>query len=386
LSQPDLILVGGGLANTLIALRLADTQPSLNVLLLEQDAAIGGTHTWSFHGSDLSPAQHEWLAPVVEHHWDQYEVRFPARKRTLPGTYHSIDSTSFAAHAEKRLGTSIRTGVTVTDIQPTRVSLADGSEIAGGAVIDGRGPAPSPHLDVRFQKFVGQVVQLEHAHGLRGPIVMDATVPQDDGYRFIYTLPFSPDTVLIEDTRYSDGPDISVAEYGQEIEAYADAQGWRIARQLRTEEGVLPITLGGNIEAYWNSAPAPVARAGLQAVLFHPATGYSLPNALRLADELAELGNWSADAVYACTRQRSIALWRQTGFYRVLNRMLFLAAEPQQRMTVLQRFYGLNEGLIARFYAGQSTLPDKLRVLMGKPPVPLGAAMRSVFGYRPPQA
>ena len=34
----------------------------------------------------------------------------------------------------------------------------------------------------------------------------DATVEQLDGFRFLYTLPFGPDQLLVEDTRYSDGP------------------------------------------------------------------------------------------------------------------------------------------------------------------------------------
>ena len=53
MSDADLIFVGGGLANTLIALKLADTQPNLKILLIEKSPDIGGNHTWSFHGTDL---------------------------------------------------------------------------------------------------------------------------------------------------------------------------------------------------------------------------------------------------------------------------------------------------------------------------------------------
>ena len=77
MNQADLILTGGGLANTLIALRLADAQPQLNVMLLERDNHIGGSHTWSFHGSDLTRVQFDWIKPLIEYSWDRYEVRFP---------------------------------------------------------------------------------------------------------------------------------------------------------------------------------------------------------------------------------------------------------------------------------------------------------------------
>jgi len=378
--QTDLILVGGGLANTLIALRLADTQPQLNVLLLEQGPQLGGNHTWSFHGSDLEAAQRNWIKPLLQYNWENYSVRFPGLERTLPGSYHSITSEHLHATAAERLGKRIRTSTTVTNLQPDHVVLADGTRLEAQAVIDGRGPAPSPHLDVRFQKFVGRIVTLNEPHQLQSPIIMDATQDQEDGYRFFYTLPFDAHTLLIEDTRYSDTPGISASEYGDAIDRYAASQGWAINRVLREEDGVLPITLGGDISAFWDATP-PVARSGLQAALFQPATGYSLPNALRLADELTQLNDWSAHSVYTLTRQASERLWNSTGFYRALNRMLFLAAEPQQRRQVLERFYGLNNQLIARFYAGNNTLADKLRILAGKPPVQINRAFNAVFRY-----
>ena len=51
-----------------------------------------------------------------------------------------------------------------------------------------------------------------------------------------------------------------------------------------------------------------------------------------------------------------------------------MAAAPQNRYRVLERFYRMPEGLIERFYAGRSTLADKARLLAGKPPVPVTKA------------
>ena len=66
---------------------------------------------------------------------------------------------------------------------------------------------------------------------------------------------------------------------------------------------------------------------------------------------------------------------REESFLRLLNRMLFRAAKPEERYLVLQRFYGLNQGLIERFYAGHLKWYDKLRILIGKPPVPVTKAL-----------
>lgn len=58
--------------------------------------------------------------------------------------------------------------------------------------------------------------------------------------------------------------------------------------------------------------------------------------------------------------------------------MLFDAAAPDQRYKVLQRFYTMSQPLIERFYAGVSPVRDQARILMGKPPVPVGRAMGCV--------
>ena len=67
---------------------------------------------------------------------------------------------------------------------------------------------------------------MDAPHGVICPRIMDATVPQLDGYRFVYLLPFSPTRLLIEDTRYSDGASLSDDELAAEALDYAAARGW----------------------------------------------------------------------------------------------------------------------------------------------------------------
>jgi lycopene beta-cyclase len=204
---------------------------------------------------------------------------------------------------------------------------------------------------------------------------MDATVPQRDGFRFVYTLPFAPDRVLVEDTYYSDGQGLDRPALRAGALDYAGARGWAVAGVEREEAGVLPIALGGDIERYWADSGG-VARAGLRAALFHPTTGYSLPDAVRLADRVAALGDLRAANLHRETRAHSLQRWRDAGFYRLLDRLLFKAAEPDRRYSLIERFYRFSPDLVSRFYAGRSTLYDKARVLTGKPPVPILRALR----------
>jgi lycopene beta-cyclase len=122
----------------------------------------------------------------------------------------------------------------------------------------------------------------------------------------------------------------------------------------------------------------------LRAALFHPSTGYSLPDAAALADTICGLTMIDAPSIARLVRERSVRLWHDRAFFRLLNRMLFRAARPSERYRVLERFYGLPEALIARFYAARLTGLDKVRILSGKPPVPITAALRCIGenGYR----
>ncbi len=378
----DIILVGGGLANGLIALRLRQQCPALRVLLLEADSQPGGNHTWSFHEGDITPDQHRWMAPLVAHRWQGYDVRFPRLNRTLAGEYLSITSARFAAVLTETLGESLQTDAVVTDITPETVTLADGTRLRASAVIDGRGYTPDKHLNTGSQSFLGQQWRLRQPHGLTRPILMDATVNQQGGYRFVYTLPISANELLIEDTHYIDAARLHLSATRQNIADYARQQGWYLESLVREEQGHLPIMLAGDFPAYWQARDKQPC-SGLRAGLFHATTGYSLPHAVALADAIAGSTEFSAAAVFSVIHRYALHQWHAQRFFRTLNRMLFLAGDADKRWQVMQRFYSLNEGLIARFYAGQLNLADKARILAGKPPVPVGEAMLAILKLTP---
>jgi len=380
----DLILAGGGLANGLIAWRLRQRRPELRILLLEQGAHLGGNHTWSFHDSDLDTAQLDWIAPLVSRRWPRYEVVFPQLRRTLDGGYASIASQDFARVIEAALGASLRLDARIAAVGPTRVELESGEVLEAHAVIDGRGMRPSRRLALGWQTFLGQELRLAAPHGLDAPIIMDASVEQQGGYRFVYVLPFDTHHLLIEDTHYVDSDAWEPERLRANIAAYAQARGWRIAQVLREEEGRLPIVLAGDFDAYWDDLKGQPS-VGLRAGLFHSTTGYSLPHAVRLAERIAAMPDLGAPALFAAIRDEAGREWRRQRFFRLLNRMLFLAGSPDRRWRVMQRFYRLPASLIKHFYAGRLSFRDKARLLSGKPPVPVGQAFVAACKIHPHQ-
>lgn len=374
-----LVLVGAGLANALIAQRLSQRFPDQPILMLEAASAPFGEHTWSFHEPDITRSDWSWVGPLVAHRWAGQQVRFRDHARRLSTGYGSLTSQSVAEALSRLPNLTIRTGAPVKGLRPDGVTLASGETIAASCVIDASGHRASPHMLLGFQKFVGLEIETTAPHGIDVPMIMDASVDQKDGYRFVYLLPFSPTRILIEDTRYADGEALDMQALAADISAYADAQGWTIRTVVREEHGVLPIALAFDAQRFWADAPTDIPQAGMRAGLFHPTTGYSLPEAVRVANLVAE--SWPVGSAELASRIRDHALRRarEQGFYRLLNRMLFRAAVPDRRHLVLQRFYRLPQDLVERFYSGRTHWRDIARILIGKPPVPVSRALPCLF-------
>lgn len=376
-ARHDFIILGGGLAGGLAVLALTKARPDLDIALVEP-GVIGGNHLWSFFDSDIAPEDLALVEPLIAHRWSGYDVRFPAHRRTLAHDYCTIES--------ERLDQAVRAALPADRIiraragraTPSSVILDNGETLSAGSVLDTRGLSTVPEgLACGWQKFCGQTLTVPAGHGLERPIVMDATVDQSDGYRFVYCLPFTPTEVFVEDTYYSDTPDLDTAELARRIAAYAKAQGWHVTAIARQESGVLPVVMGGDFDAFWPKRDR-LARGGVRAGLFHPLTSYSLPDAVRFAAWLARRGAFDA-RLGPATRAQGERHWLAGRFDRLLSRMLFRAADPAQRYRILERFYRLPEPLIGRFYAGQSTFRDRARILSGKPPVAIGRAVAAMM-------
>jgi lycopene beta-cyclase len=381
MSRPRIVIAGGGLSGGLAALALKARRPDVDLVLVEEGETFGGNHLWSFFDGDVAPADAPLLDGLVKASWRDHEVRFPGRQRTLGFGYNCIRSEDLDRLLRERLAPGeFRLGRRVAALGPAFAILDGGERIEADGVLDARGTRALPGLDLAWQKFVGRTYRFERPHGATRPVIMDAMVPQDEGYRFVYTLPFSPTELLVEDTYYSSSPVLDAGMLRCRLRSYVAAAGLPPAQAVAEETGVLPVLLGGEVEALWRKGEPEVAKLGLRGGFFHPTTGYSLPDAVRNAVLLAEQTDFSGAALHDLFRAGAASLWKERHFYQLLNRMLFRAAGPRQRYKVLEHFYRLPEAVIARFYAGQLTSLDKLRILTGRPPVPVGRAIAAMRG------
>jgi len=371
----DLILVGGGLANGLLAWRLLQTRPEVAFVVIEAGPTLGGNHTWSFHGTDVTRSQLEWLWVLASKSWPSHDVIFKTGERRIGGGYHSIRSEEFHWKLAQQLKDRLRLKTKVTAQTATSVTLSTGETLEAKAVIDGRGFSSAPAWPCGYQKFLGLDVELSSPHGLEVPLLMDGRVEQHGAFRFVYLLPWDANRLLIEDTYYADDATLDLPTLRARLTAYLSERGLSVKAVLREESAALPIPLSGE---------APVLERptiGVAAGLFHATTGYSLPFAVSLADTIAALLSFEASALTALLNEIAAAHWASQRFFRLLNRMLFRGAEPDQRVRIFESFYRHDEELIARFYAGRLTRFDIVKVLArGAPTVPGPRAFRAAMG------
>src|SRR5690606_5091322 len=133
------------------------------------------------------------------------------------------------------------------------------------------------------------------------------------------------------DTFFSDHASLERERLEASVLAHARASGLRVRRVIRREHGVLPLPLRAEL-----APPGWPLRAGYLGGWFHPTTGYSFPVAARLAALIADSEPAELDERLA----RAWALHaRQLRFACFLNRLLFAACAPDQRVNVLERFY-----------------------------------------------
>jgi lycopene beta-cyclase len=358
----DYILVGGGLQSGLLVLALADRRPAARVCVLEAADRLGGNHTWSFHAADVPPGAEALTDPLVVASWPGYEARFADFIRVMPSRYAAVTAGRFDAVVREAIaerGWDLRLRTRADVVTARRVTLDTGEVLGGRCVIDARGPRESHGCG--FQKFFGLEVETTAPWPDRLPVVMDATVPQDDGFHFVYTLPLSPTRVLVEDTYFSDTPGLDYQVARRRVERHLGDRvgGWKVVRE---ESGVLPMP--------WQPAPPPPPggplTGGYAGGWFHPATGYSFPVALRFAVAVAAAHPEGARRAAAALADRLSPRWR---FARFLNRLLFRLVPPDARWQVFARLYRtLPPSVLARFYALEFTAADAARVVVGRPP------------------
>ncbi|MBT9485382.1 lycopene cyclase family protein [Sediminibacterium sp.] len=258
--QYDYIIAGAGCAGMSLLMRMV-VDPffaSKKILVVDADAKQQNDRTWCFW--ETAP---DLFEPIVHHQWkklDFYSNHFSSELSIEPYTYKMIRGIDFYNYVKASVSKSPNIewrNATVNKLVNTTFEFVGSNEIAGIELVDGEiiyadyvfssilfEPIKAAATEYHFlQHFKGwEIKTATDCFDSSKAVFMDFRVSQEHGTTFMYVLPTSANTALIEYTLFT--------EELLEDELYNVALRQYISEQLQLkdyeilheEKGVIPMT------------------------------------------------------------------------------------------------------------------------------------------------
>ncbi len=351
----DVLVVGGGPAGR--ALAAACVARGLDTLLVDRAPTAPWRATYGLWHDELPPGLPQDVVAATA------AGRAIARTaHDLERAYAVLDVRALRAHLDAGL-TRVVTG-RVLGLDRGAVVLRDGTRLLAGTVVDaGGGQAPlrrqRPPGILAEQTAYGVVVDAATAAPLVEPgsaLFMDWRPDHGElGWpTFLYAVPRGRGRVLLEETSLARRPGLPIPVLRRRLAA-------RLARH-----GV-QVPAGAPVERVRFAVDVPRHRTpgalgfGAAAPLVHPATGFSLADALRLAPEVAAAiargGRPAAQRVLWPASARAVHSLRRVGLEALLR------MPPPEVPDFFETFFTLPRRHRWAYLGGREDLPGTAAVL-----------------------
>ena len=380
-------VLGLGPAGRSVAHRLAAA--GVDVVALDPNPLRRWTPTYAAWEDEL-PA---WLPAHVVASRVEHPRAWARGEHRVERTYVVLDTPGLQDALDLR-GAEVR-DATVVEAGAHRVTTSDGEHLEADLVLDARGSRPS--TDRAAQTAYGLVLPDEHAAAAGGPWFMDwrddwrdprdtrpAGLPS-----FLYAIPLGGGRTLLEETCLVGRPALGLGELQRRLERRLAARGVGLDGTERVERVRFSVEPEPDAARPGREAPddRPVP-LGARAGLMHPATGYSVALALRLAEDVAQAvaGGRDAWSVLWPTRARQVQRLREMGLTTLLRLppagverffAAFFALPPERQRSYLSDRTD-PAGTLAAMARMARTLPPPLTAVAVSSalPLPSGRALR----------
>ncbi|WP_345378805.1 lycopene cyclase family protein [Pseudonocardia yuanmonensis] len=292
--------------------------------------------------------------------------------------YTVLDTAALRAHLDAGLAGVTLHRAKVVGSEPGFARLAEG-RIPARLVVDATGHRSARgRRPAAEQTAYGVVVDETSAAALVAPgeaLFMDWR--QDHGRAggawptFLYAVPLGGGRVLVEETSLARRPGLPLPELRERLHARLAHHGVRPPADAGEERVRFPV------ESPIGAALAPGPAFGAAGALVHPATGFSVATALRLAPQLAEAlvgpsPRRAARSVVWPAQARMVHVLRHRGLEALLR------MPPQQVPAFFEVFLGLPTHHRWAYLTGRADLPGTaaaMRALWARADWPLRARL-----------
>ena len=278
----DYIIAGGGAAGLNLALELIQSdQSGRTVLIVDRDAKTQNDRTWCFW-TDRPTG----LEPILFRSWSQIRFVAPSFDHVFSLNdyrYHMVRGADFYEYAKQRIKAHPNfhwihgTINSITNTAQGAAVVVDGEIYSADFVFDSIiKPSDISAQPQKFhylkQHFLGWVIETPNpVFDPQTPTLFDFRTPQNDAMRFMYSLPFSPNSALIEYTLFSASL-LPQAEYLQALKEYVEnVLGIKEYEIKETEQGVIPMT----DHVFERRVGAHILNIGTKGGKVKPSSGYA---------------------------------------------------------------------------------------------------------------
>ena len=364
----DLVIIGGGCAGLSLAYQLSQLGDNCpQTLIIEERVNYTNDRTWCFW--DLEDPIHKDLAPYA---WKKFKIKnhHVAHEYSCQETpYLMLPSDVFYKNVLSVINSNNKIQFLAGEKIVDQVIKKDTWQIPTSTfmaiatnVVDTRPIKTMTKKDsLMWQSFVGYEVELDSPLFNEDQLVlMDFDSSFKEGLAFIYCLPTSKTTALIEYTVFSE--ELFVAEQLitrllEKIGEYTQNTSYKI---LRKEAAILPM---GNQEIEQKEDPTYLF-AGLFAGAARPSSGYAFQRIQTWAKECAlELKN--NHQLKKFKKDSFIQKWMDLLFITVIKKNPTIGAKVFEEL-----FKNCEVKTVAKFMSDRSSLLDKLKIVTSLPALP----------------
>ena len=352
--EKPVIIIGGGIWGSLLAIRLKALHPEIEFELHEPREDLGDGLSFSFHRSDISPEHFELLRPLLSYQWSGFSVEFPGFSKTFEDPYCFLHHRDLAIHLKKLIPEK-------NLILQSEINLEEARQ-RGAFVIDTR---PLGYFKaIGYQKSLGLHLRVEENHSFNRPMTVDARVEQKDSFRFLQFLPLRPGEILVKDTRYSARPSLYSEYFEEDILRDCVLRGLSVKDVLHREQEFRKIP-GERFVA--ENSQRVIRLEGF----YHDLTGDTLPDALRLIERMVKT-SFRYGELKEVIRNYHSERESKKRIIRSLNAFMYEQSSPcSERYLYLRSLYQLPRRIREKFYAGDLEVRDLLLALLQRPMLPI---------------
>jgi lycopene beta-cyclase len=368
----DYLFAGAGASATLLLMSMErrGLLQGKTILILDPSEKTKNDRTFCFWGvPDQEPAS--YCPQLISHQWASVSIDRTEPETLLPMQYLHISGLDLY-HELRRIVekySAQRAYEAVQSLESTENGVfvkTDNNAWFASAVFDSRPPKyqqPKENEAHLFQSFIGYVIQTNTFNEVIDHVdLMDFDVEQHGYTQFIYVLPFGPNKMLVELTRF--GKALIDPKEAEAILVDYIKKRYGAYQILDTEVGCIPMS---NAEIAVKSI-AGVVNIGGRAGAIKPSTGYAFKNMLTNAEVVAES---LQKGIKAPNYPSSV---RFSFYDRLL--LLILYKQPTEGKRIFQTLFRKNSTTrVLQFLDEKTTIYQDLHILLSLPLKPFLQAL-----------